>query len=173
LGVLNLVNQEVADYLRILQKINEIYSRYEVDDDKDLLDEINYYEGKDNYSEEEIKKIQNKCEIEWKDVLIKLFDGSIVLINSNEDYKKILNGELDQAKKVKQELIKEQKTLDEYEKIFDYKLNDLRKTIEREIAKYGIEHKRYIYSIIIAIIIAIGAIIFGAYLQKWGLLNWI
>ncbi len=142
-----MVNQKIADYLRILQKINEIYSRYKVDDDKDLLDEINYYESKDNYSDEEIKELQHKCEIEWKDVLIKLFDGLIAKINSKEDYKKILKVELNQARKVNQELVKEKKTLDEYEKIFDYKLNDLRNTVEREIAKCGIEDKRFIYRV--------------------------
>ena len=80
---------------------------------------------------------------------------------------------MEQAKKVKQELIKEKKTLEEYEKLYDYKLNDLRKPIEREIAKYGIESNRFYVTIIVAIATMVGGIILGAYLQKLGLLSWI
>lgn len=163
-------NPKIIDYLRVLYKINDIYIRYELND-KDLEDELNYYYNKDDYSEAEIKDLQNKCEIEWKDVLLKLCEGLIARINSKQDYKKILKPELDEAKRVYHELDKEKKTLDEYEKLFDNKLNELRDKIEKETAKYGIENKRFFLNIIIAIIIAFGSIIVGAYLQK--LLNWI
>ena len=165
-------NPKIIYYLRILHKINDIYSRYELND-KDLEDEITYYYNKDGYSEEEIEELQNFCEIEWKNVLIKLCQGLITKIESKENYKKILNVELNKARKVYQELVKEKKTLDGYEKLYDNKLNDFRDTVEKEIAKYGIENKRFNLSIIIAIIIAVGSIILGAYLQKRGLLNWI
>lgn len=144
-------NPIIKDYLRILYKINDIYIRFDLDE-KDLEDEINYYHNKDAYSEEEIKELQNKCESEWKEVLIKLCNGLIAKIASKGDYKKILKVELNQAKKIYQELTKEDKTLDEYEKLFDNKYNDLRNTLEREIAKYEIENKRYANAILLGII---------------------
>ena len=60
MGFLILSNSEIAEYLRILFKINDIYSRYEIDD-IDLLDEIDYYHNKKDYSDKEIKDFQDKC----------------------------------------------------------------------------------------------------------------
>lgn len=171
-GVFKLPNPKIESYLRILQKINDIYSDYEVAD-KDLLDEINYYEDKENFLEQEIKEIQNKCEIEWKELLIKLCENLITKIESRNDYKKILKVELKEARKIRQELIKEKKTIEEYEKTFDNRIIALRDSVEINIAKYGIEKDRFWINIVFAILIAVGSIFLGAYLQKWGLMNWI
>ena len=144
MGVLTLVkiaDSGVVEYLRILYKINDIYSRYEIDD-VDLLDEIEYYYAKKDYSVEEINELQNKCVIEWKTVLISLCNNLKTKIESKTFYTKLLKSELKQVNKIKIELHNEKKALDEYDDLFDNRLLNLRNEIEREIAKEENQNKK-------------------------------
>ena len=125
--------ESAVEYMRILYKINDIYSRYEIDD-IDLLDDIEYYNAKKYYPAEEINELQNKCISTWKTVLTTLCDNLKTQIKSNKYYTQLLKSELKQVKKIKIELLNETKTLDEYEDLFDNKLLSLRDGVESKIA---------------------------------------
>lgn len=161
MGVLTLekfAGSAVVEYLRILYKINDIYSRYEIDD-IDLLDEIEYYHAKKDYSVKEINELQNKCIIEWKTVLTSLCNNLKTKIESKRFYTKLLNSELKQVKKIKIELFNEKKTLDEYEDLFDNKLLNLRDVVEKKIAKEENQNRKFYLGILVGIFLAIMGII--------------
>jgi len=157
LGVLTLVkiaDSGVVEYLRILYKINDIYSRYEIDD-IDLLDEIEYYHAKKDYSTEEINELQNKCISEWKTVLTSLSNNLKTKIESKSFYTKLLKNELKEVKKIKIELHNEKKALDEYENLFDNKLLNLRNDIESKIAKEENQNRNFYLGILAGILLTI------------------
>ena len=132
----------IEGYLRTLHKINEIYSDYEIDN-VDLSDKIDYYYSKNEYSDDEIKDLQNKCNFEWDNVLILLCEKLINKIEDKEYYTKLLKNELKQCKKIYNELINEEKTLDEYETIFNNKLSGLQDTVNSKIVKEEKDNSRF------------------------------
>ena len=161
MGVLTLVKfggSADIEYLRILYKINDIYSRYDLDD-IDLLDLIEYYHTKKDYFVEEIDELQNKCIIEWKNVLISLCNNLKVKIESKGFYTKLLKSELKQVNKMKIELLNENKTLEEYEDLFDNKLLSLRDVVESKIAKEENQNQKFIFGIVVGLFFAVIGII--------------
>lgn len=153
MGFLILSNSEIAEYLRILFKINDIYSRYEIDD-IDLLDEIDYYHNKKDYSDKEIKDLQDKCGSEWEGVLTSLCENLINKIEAKKYYEKTLKTELKQIKKIYNELHNEEKTLDDYEQIFDNKLSSIRDIVDSNFAKEERENKKFVYGLIAGLLIS-------------------
>ena len=161
MGVLTLVKfggSADIEYLRILYKINDIYSRYDLDD-IDLLDLIEYYHTKKDYFVEEIDELQNKCIIEWKNVLISLCNNLKIKIESKGFYTKLLKSELKQVNKMKIELLNENKTLEEYEDLFDNKLLSLRDVVESKIAKEENQNQKFIFGIVVGLFFAVIGII--------------
>ena len=161
MGVLTLVKfggSADVEYLRILYKINDIYSRYELGD-IDLLDEIEFYHAKKDYFVEEIEELQNKCIIAWKTVLTSLCDNLKTKIESKRLYTKLLKSELKQVNRIKIELLNEKKPLDEYEDLFDNKLLSLRDVVESKIAKEENQNKKFYYGILVGIFLAVMGII--------------
>lgn len=157
MGGLILSNPRIEGYLRILYKINEIYSSYEIDN-LDLLDEIEYYYSKNDYSDNEIKDLQNKCNSEWKNVLIPLCEKLKNKIESKEYYKKLLKSELKQCRKIYNEIVNEEKTLDEYETIFDNKLSGLQDTVDSKIAKEEKDDSRFWLGVGVGVVMTLVAI---------------
>ena len=150
-------NPKIEGYLRILYKINEIHSDYDIDN-IDLLDEIEYYYGKNDYSDDEIKDLQDKCIIEWYNVLTSLCDKLINKIEGKEYYRKLLKKELKQGKKLYNGLINEEKTLDEYESIFDDKLSVLQDTVDSRIVKEEKDNGRFLWGLGVGIVMTLVAI---------------
>lgn len=152
------------EYLRILYKINDIYSRYDLDD-IDLLDLIEYYHTKKDYFVEEIDELQNKCIIEWKNVLISLCNNLKIKIESKGFYTKLLKSELKQVNKMKIELLNENKTLEEYEDLFDNKLLSLRDVVESKIAKEENQNQKFIFGIVVGLFSAVIGIIISFFVK--------
>ena len=142
MGFLILPDPRIEGYLRTLHRINEIYSDYEIDN-VDLSDKIDYYYSKNDYSDDEIKDLQSKCNSEWKNVLISLCEKLKNKIEDKEYYTKLLKNELNQCKKIYNELINEEKTLDEYETIFGDKLSVLQDTVNSNIVKEEKDRNRF------------------------------
>ena len=167
MGVLTLVKfggSADIEYLRILYKINDIYSRYDLDD-IDLLDLIEYYHTKKDYFVEEIDELQNKCIIEWKNVLISLCNNLKIKIESKGFYTKLLKSELKQVNKMKIELLNENKTLEEYEDLFDNKLLSLRDVVESKIAKEENQNQKFIFGIVVGLFSAVIGIIISFFVK--------
>lgn len=152
------------EYLRILYKINDIYSRYDLDD-IDLLDLIEYYHTKKDYFVEEIDELQNKCIIEWKNVLISLCNNLKIKIESKGFYTKLLKSELKQVNKMKIELLNENKTLEEYEDLFDNKLLSLRDVVESKIAKEENQNQKFIFGMVVGLFLAVIGIIISFFVK--------
>ena len=142
MGFIILPDPRIEGYLRTLHRINEIYSDYEIDN-VDLSDKIDYYYSKNDYSDDEIKNLQSKCNFEWKNVLKSLCEKLINIIENKEYYTKLLKNELKQGKKIYNELINEEKTLDEYDTIFANKLSVLQDTVNSKIVKEEKDKNRF------------------------------
>ena len=109
------------EFIRILYKINEIYNKHNLNNN-DLQDEIYHYESKPSYSKEDLKALQEKCIEEWRKVLTLLCNDLIDKIERNKKYRELFRLESKNAKRIRNSIDKNKLTLDEYEKIFDVKL---------------------------------------------------
>ena len=149
-----MLDPRIEGYIRTLHRINEIYSDYELDNG-DLSEKIEYYYGKENYSDNEIKDLQNKCNLEWKNCLISLCKKTTNKIKDKEYYTNLLKNELKQCNKLNNELINEEKSLDEYETIFVNKLSALYNTVNRDIVKEEKNKSRFLLGIVVGVIMTL------------------
>lgn len=154
-----MVASPVSEYLRVLYKINELYSRYFTGQD-DLLDEINYYTSKKRILKKDIKNIENKCKEEWEKILILFCKSLIKRIEKKQKYKNLFKIELKKIKKILKNVSNENISIDKYEKIFDEDLTSLNDRLDVKFYKEKRGTDRFWYGLIVGLVIgAIGIII--------------
>ena len=159
-----MVDPKAGGYISSLQNINAIYTRYDFSGgEKDLSDEINYFNTKETYSDDEIQNLQNKCIDEWKLVLTKICDILIKNVESNEEYHKILKIELKQVKNIKLDLKHGKKLPDDYENIFYNKLDGLKDNVEVKIDGKKIDRKNFNKSLIYGGLVGLASGFFTGY----------
>ena len=164
-----MVEPIISEYIRLFYKINEIYSHHTFDNETDLLDEISYYNSKSLYSDIEIQEVEKKCVDEWKTLFLKICDYSINEIESNKNYIKILKIELKQLKKLSVNMKHGHKKLDEYEEIYDGKLEKLIDNVEVQIDKDKLDEKQFKWGLFISIIAGfVGGFVTGYVLFQLG-----
>lgn len=117
------------EYLRILYKINEIYTRYKLES-KDLLDVIHNFESKKTYSENDLNNLEKKCRNEWKKALSLICGSLIKSIESKNLYKELLKIEYKETEKIKNKILNQKLNLEDYEKIFDFDLDKLKDNLD-------------------------------------------
>lgn len=172
MGILTLVDIIASEYLRMLYKINEIYSRYNLgDEDMDLSEDIKYYSSKNSYDDSEIQGLIEKCNSEWKNLLIKICENLIIKVESENEYLNLLRIELKQVKQIYAIIKKEKKLPDEYEKIFDEELDELKDRVEVKFSEKDFDKRLYkkglFYGGIIGLFIALIVGILLYYLIKY------
>lgn len=166
-----MTDQKAEGYVTSLLKINDIYSHYDFEgDEKDLSDEIKYFSDKQNYSDDEIQHLQNKCINEWKEILIKICEILIRNVESDEIFQKILKVELKKVKKIRLDLEHGKKLPDEYEAIFNDKLDELKDVVEVKIDTKHIDKKLFNKSLVYGGVIGLASgFVTGYLLFQWGL----
>lgn len=147
-----MVHPEVSDYIRILYKINEIYTKFNDIEYKDLTDDIDYYTNKKEYSVKEIQDMQDMCISEWKEALVKLSKALITKIESKTKYKKLMKIELKKVKSLHTQITKEKYKLDKYESLFEGAFTDLKDEIDKIIEYDKTENKRFVYGFLLGFI---------------------
>lgn len=145
----------------MLYKIEEIYSRYNLnDEDRDTLyTTIDYYSSRDSSDDSVIQKLVEKCNIEWQKLLIKICEDLINTVEYKKDYLTLLKIELKQVNIIYFDVKNGKKLPDEYEKIFDEQLDKLKDNVEVKIYDKDFDKKisnnSLLYGSIIGVIISI------------------
>lgn len=143
-----------SEYLRILYKINEIYTRNLPKVNYDLLNEIEYYSSK-KLNQNDLITLHNFCLNEWNKVLKKLGELLVTKIESKKKFKETLRVEQKEIKKVIIRLEKNCIELSDYEKIYDEDLDKLKDKIEVNLSIEKFEMKKFWPGIIWGFILGI------------------
>ncbi len=142
---------EVSEYLRILYKINEVYSKTKLD--YDLLNEIDFYQ-KSKLKKNEIKDLENKCLEEWKTLILKLIE-ILESKTSKKKYKELLISELKDVSKIKTKISNKSFNLVEFENIFDNELEKIKDNIETKLNKEKQNNKKFWLGITLGFILGV------------------
>lgn len=148
------------EFIVSLHKIKDAYFKYELDGYKNIESLVNFYQSKENYSDEELITLQVKCESEWKRILEKLCHSIVKKVENNKKREKIYSKELKEAKinieKVKNNNLK----LGEYETLFVGILEPLKQEFDSKWEKDKVEWGRFWTGLVLGFILGIlGSII--------------
>ncbi len=159
-----------SEYLRILYKINEIYTRHLPNEKYDLLNEIEHYSSKNNLTQNDLINLQNFCLNEWNKALKKLCALLIKKINSKSKFKEVLKIELKECEKINIKLENNCIEVSEYEQIYDEDLESLKDKVEVKFSIEKFERRKFWIALILGLLFGIIASILAAVL--WGYFGW-
>lgn len=111
------MSQPQDEFIKILYKINDIYSK--LFKGYDLQDEIEHFNSKKKFNKKELTKLKNKCETEWKLLLSRICKAIINKIDKNKFLSEKLPKQYKHTKRIQSKINNNDLSLDKYEKIYD------------------------------------------------------
>ncbi len=117
--------------------------------------EISYYEAKKNYSDEDLKIFEQKCKDAWVKLTSLICEDLIRKIRRKKKIAKLFAIEMKEIKKIQQEVRINKLSLEEYEDLFDDRVDRIRDVAQTKLFKEKLEFKRFVWGIVIGGVIGL------------------